>query len=143
MTIKVHLWKYCLSAYKQMLTQIKENRQNMPKSDRKILQNSCLVDNSNSSERSNAESIDLIRRSSILTPDFKEYHRSQSFKKSVRKKGSDKTENFKIQDEYYTAIHRRLELSERKIRKREEELDRYETYIRKLKREHPELWKKN
>ena len=35
--------------------------------------------------------------------------------------------------------HRPLELAERRERRREEELLRYEEYIRKLSREYPEL----
>lgn len=45
-----------------------------------------------------------------------------------------------MRDEVYVQRHRALETAERRARKREAELDRYKTYIAKLKRESPELW---
>ena len=44
-----------------------------------------------------------------------------------------------MSDEDCLQRHRPLELAERRERKREEELIRYELYIRKLSKEYPEL----
>lgn len=40
----------------------------------------------------------------------------------------------------YEALHRPLEISEKRARKREEEIDRYMRYIVQLKAQAPELW---
>lgn len=44
-----------------------------------------------------------------------------------------------MSDEDFLQRHRPLELAERRERKREDELIRYELYIRKLSKEYPEL----
>lgn len=57
----------------------------------------------------------------------------------VKKKGEVWLRH-EVRDEIYMQRHRALETAERRARKREAELDRYKTYIAKLKRESPELW---
>jgi hypothetical protein len=50
-------------------------------------------------------------------------------------------QNEVVDDESVHARHRPLENAEKKERRREEELMRYEAYIAKLRRDYPELFK--
>lgn len=58
----------------------------------------------------------------------------------TKKTGGEARLRHEMRDEIYLQRHRTLETAERRARKREAELDRYKTYIAKLKRESPELW---
>lgn len=76
----------------------------------------------------------------ILTPVFREV---QSFVRTlpckVKKSQKSKAKNREAFE--YEAHHRPLELAEKRARRREAELDRYQEYLTKLKAEAPQLWK--
>lgn len=73
----------------------------------------------------------------IPTPSFRRVQRPKSSSKVTTAKNQKED----VDDNVVYSRHRPLENAERRERKREEELLRYEEYIAKLHRDYPELFR--